>query len=226
MSGRGRDQLPLDLPVEPRFGREDFLVSASNEAAYTAVESWPDWPGPTLALVGPPGSGKSHLGAIWAARARARMVAAAALERSDPAALVEAGAVLVEDGDCVSAAGEAAFFHLLNLARERGAFVLVTANAAPDLWGVRTRDLLSRLRLALMVEIGAPDDALIRAVLVKLFLDRQLTVDTGVIDYLALRMERSFSAARDLVATLDREALAQGRRITRAMAGEVLARGG
>lgn len=216
-----REQLALDLPVEPRYGVEDFLVSSCNEAAYERIEAWPAWPDPVLLLTGPPGAGKTHLGAIWADRARARSLSAAALRLADPPALAAAGAVLIEDGQGIGGA-EAALFHLLNLAREKRTFLLITAATAPDQWGLTTPDLLSRLRLAPLVEIGAPDDALIRAVLVKQFVDRQLVVDVGVVDFLALRIERSLAAARATVANLDRAALAQGRRITRAMAGEWL----
>lgn len=216
---RRPDQLALDLPHEPRFGVEDFLVSSSNEAAYELIGAWPRWPDPVLTLVGPSGSGKSHLAAIWAQRAGARTLSAASLSLADPPALAAAGAVLVEDGETIGGA-EAALFHLLNLAREQRSSVLITAAAPPDRWGLTTRDLVSRLRLAPMAEIGAPDEALLKAVLVKLFVDRQLVVDTGVVDYLALRIERSLAAAREVVERLDRTALAQGRRITRAMAAE------
>ncbi|MGH6845890.1 MAG: hypothetical protein ACREC0_00195, partial [Methylocella sp.] len=92
----------------------------------------------------------------------------------------------------------------------------------PDAWGLRTADLLSRLRLAPAVEIGLPDDALMRAVLVKLLSDRQLVVDAGVVSYIALRIERSLDAARAFIDALDREALARQTRISRAIAGDVL----
>lgn len=214
-------QMSLDLPFEPRYGEEDFLVSASNEAAYSAIEAWPGWHDPVLILSGPAGAGKSHLAAIWAERAGARRLSAPSLPLADLPALAASGAILIEDADTLGNA-EAPLFHLLNLVREVRCSLLMTAKAAPDLWGLKTRDLLSRLRLAPLVEIGAPDEALVRAVLVKQFVDRQLVVDTSVVDYLALRIERSLDAARDIVARLDREALARGRRITRAMAGEVL----
>jgi chromosomal replication initiation ATPase DnaA len=214
-------QLALDLPVESPMEAEDFLVSASNEAAYSVLEAWPDWPDAILLLTGPPSSGKSHCAAIWAARAHAWTLARAALREEDVPRLVSAGALVLED--CDRAQGhEAALFHLLNLARERRSFVLLTAERAPEQWGLATADLLSRLRLAPRVAIAPADDGLLRAVLVKLFVERQLVVDTSVVEYLALRLDRSIAAARDMVERLDRLALERGRRITRALVAEVL----
>jgi chromosomal replication initiation ATPase DnaA len=174
-----------------------------------------------LMLVGPSGSGKSHLGAIWARKAAARVVAAEALSRAPLVELAAARALLIEDADRVGAE-EAALFHLLNLARESGAHLLLTARGQPDGWGLKTADLVSRLRLAPIVSLGAPDLDLTQAVLFKLFSDRQLMVDPSVVSYVALRIERSLDAARAIVAALDREALAQGKRVTRAMAAQFL----
>ena len=215
-------QLTLDLPIETRFGREDFLVSPSNADAFETFEGWPAWPDRVLLLLGPTGAGKSHLGAIWAERCHARILPASALAGADVAALAAAGPLLLEDVD--SARGiEAELFHLLNLVRNStNSWLVLTARAWPDGWGLRTADLLSRLRLAPAVEIAEPDDALVRAVLVKHFIDRQLVVDTTVVEYLAMRIERSLDAARQVVEALDREALMAGRRITRPMAGDVL----
>jgi chromosomal replication initiation ATPase DnaA len=214
-------QLAFDLPVDPRFGREDFLVSPSNEQAYTRVESWPEWSDTVLVLSGPRGSGKSHLAAIWAATAHAWTVDAFEVVPQQVPHLVSGGALAIEDIDRVER-DEAALFHLLNLAREKRAFVLLTCEKPPDQWGLRTPDLLSRLRLAPSVSIGAPDDALLKAVLVKLFVDRQLVVDTSVVDYIALRIERSLAKADELVKILDKEALSRGRRVSRAIAAEIL----
>lgn len=215
------DQLILELASEPRFGTEDFLVSQSNEQAYGMIELWPQWPDPVLLLLGPPGSGKSHLAAIWAARAEAGALRAEALASADLPTLAQNKALLVEDADRLGA-NEVALFHLLNLTRAEGVSLLITARTAPETWGLVTADLMSRLRLAPRVTIEAPDDALMRAVLVKLLVDRQLIVDTNVVEYAALRLDRSLDAARDFVAALDREALSRGRRITRAMASDVL----
>jgi chromosomal replication initiation ATPase DnaA len=217
----GPKQLAFDLPLDPRFGREDFLVSPSNDAAYGYIERWPDWPDTILLLNGPAGSGKSHLASIWATTARAWTVDAFEVTKDKVPHLVSNGALVIEDADR-GERDEAALFHLLNLARERKASVLMTCETTPDRWGLWIPDLLSRLRLAPSVSLDPPDDALLKAVLVKLFVDRQLVVDTTVVDYIALRIERSLARAAEIVVALDKEALSRGRRISRPIAAAVL----
>ncbi len=214
-------QLPLALGFREKFGREDFLPGPSNAAALALSERWPDWPARTVVLVGPEGSGKSHLAAIWAETAGARSIASHAIAAVTVPTALATGALVIEDlreGVC----DDAALFHLLNLAREQGDFVLITARFSPNAWTIRLRDLASRLRALPTVALDAPDDALLRAVLVKLFADRQLAVDESLIGYLATRIERSFAAARDIVAELDREALRHKREVNRALAAELL----
>lgn len=211
-------QLTLDWPHQPSFAREDFLVAASNREALFAIERWPDWPGRMLLLVGPEGSGKSHLAALWTQASGAAAIQGGELVTPLP---VASGALLIEDADRMGAAEEQ-LFHLLNAALQADAWVLLTARAGPETWGLRTPDLLSRLRLAPVARVGAPDRELTEAVLYKLFSDRQLQVEPHVITYVAMRMERSLAAAQRLVAMLDQKALAKGRRVTRSMAGELL----
>jgi chromosomal replication initiation ATPase DnaA len=219
-------QLAFDLPLDPRYGREDFLVGPANEAAYALVEAWPDWPDSVLVLTGPSGSGKSHLAAIWAERAHAWTVQAADIDADAVQHLVSNGALVIEDVDRAQNRDEAALFHLLNRARERGCPLLLTSGTGIDALNLATPDLRSRLRLAPGIAIREPDDALLRAVLVKLFVDRQLVVDLSVIDSLALRIDRSLGRARDVVAELDRDALGRQRRISRPLALAVLRRMG
>jgi chromosomal replication initiation ATPase DnaA len=221
---RGPRQLTLDLDHAESYARDDFLGGPSNTAALTLIDGWPDWPNQVVVLIGPEGSGKSHLAAIWAAQAGARCVAARALSDTDVPAALATGALVVEDA-AESGFDETALFHLLNLAREEGAHVLITARTAPAAWTVRTPDLASRLKVLPVVALAPPDDALLRAVLVKLFADRQLAVDEPLIGYVATRIGRSFADARAAVATLDEEAMRRKRPLTRALAAEVL-RGG
>ena len=216
-------QLVLDLPVEPRYGPDDFLVSPSNEDAYSRLELWPDWPSRFLHLRGPAGSGKSHLAAIWAQRSGAPILPAGRIDDEIAAASDGVPALVIEDLD-VRPVAETALFHLVNIARERQVSVLVTSAEPIERCGLRTPDLMSRLRLAPVVDLHPPDDALLKAVLVKHFVDRQLVVDTSVVDYLATHIERALARAAEIVAGLDREALSRGRRITRPMAAALVAK--
>lgn len=213
-------QLALALDHAESFAREDFLSGPPNAAALALIERWPDWPGRLMLLVGPQGSGKSHLAAIWAQAAGARFAAARTLDSASLPTTLATGALVLED----LAPGrfdERALFHLINLAREEGAFVLMTARSTPAGWNIKIPDLASRLRALPAVGLAAPDDALLRAVIVKLFADRQLAVDESLVVYLANRIERSFAAARAAVDALDHEALRQKRPATRALAGEL-----
>jgi chromosomal replication initiation ATPase DnaA len=173
-----------------------------------------------MLLVGPESSGKSHLAAIWAAAAGARFISASVLAETDPPAALATGALVIEDLS-EGEVGEHALFHLLNLAREEDAFVLLTARRTPAAWNVGLPDLASRLRALPVVTLASPDDALLRAVIAKLAADRQLTLDETVIGFLLTRIERSVAAARDAVTVLDREALRQKRPVTRALAADI-----
>jgi chromosomal replication initiation ATPase DnaA len=213
-------QLALALAHVESFAREDFLVGPSNAAAFALVEQWPDWPSRVMVLVGPEGSGKSHLAAIWAELAGARFLAARALKTEIVPSALATGALVVED--IAELVDERALFHLLNLAREENGYVLIIARTPPGGGTIEIRDLASRLTALPVVTLAPPDDALLRAVLVKLFADRQLAVDEFLISYLASRIERSFAAARSVVERLDHEALRQMRPVTRSLAAEML----
>lgn len=215
-------QLVFDLAHRQALGEEDFLVSSSNSAAVELIDSWPDWPHRACLVVGPAGAGKSHLANVWRLKSSAALFDAATLSDGDVAGLPEGSALAVEDIDR-GIADEQAVFHLLNRVREGGIFVLMTSRVAAGDLDFRVPDLRSRLRALPMVELDAPDEALLRAVLVKLFCDRQLNVDPAVIGYLCLRMERSMEAAARVVAAIDRLALATHRKVTRPLAAEALA---
>jgi chromosomal replication initiation ATPase DnaA len=214
-------QLALPLDHAESLAREDFLEGPSNASALALVDSWPGWPARAVVLAGPEGSGKSHLAAAWAQVAGARLIAARALQDIVVPAALATGALVIED---LAPGGfdERALFHLLNLAREEDAYLLITMRTPPAGWAFAVRDLGSRLRALPVVAISPPDDALLRAILVKLFADRQVAVDESLIGYVAMRIERSFAAARSAVQSLDREAMRQKRPLTRALASEIL----
>ncbi len=218
------NQLTFDLALPPpTYAREDFVVAAGNREALAWLDRWPDWPAPALALSGPPGSGKTHLGRIWAARTAAAPVEGTDLEGknvADLAALSAASsAIVIEHAE---RAPERALFHLYNLMRERRGHLLLISDAPPAHWRIALPDLASRLRAAPAVAVSPPDDELLGSIILKQLADRQLHAGAGVVQYLVSRMERSGEAARQIVAALDRRALAERREIDRRLAADVL----
>jgi chromosomal replication initiation ATPase DnaA len=215
------EQLPLELGHRPALGRDDFLVSDSNADAVGWIDLWPDWRSPGLVIVGPPASGKSHLAQVWCARSGAASVGLAALAEPGAAArLAEYRCIVIDDAD--RGADERNLLHLYNLLAERGGSLLMTALEPPARWGLRLADLRSRLSALPVVAIRAPDDALIQAVLVKLFADRQLRVDPELVAYLSARLDRSLAVATNAVDILDRSALASRRALTIPFARDTL----
>jgi chromosomal replication initiation ATPase DnaA len=208
------------LPHSESLSRDDFLEGPANVDALALIDRWPDWPNRIMLLVGPEGCGKSHLASIWAEQAGARSTTALALTAGAVPGALATGALVVEDMNA-SSFDERALFHLINLAREDEAFVLLTARQSPA-DSVELRDLRSRLRAVPVVTLLPPDDQLFRAVIVKLCADRQMSVDETLVGYLATRIDRSFAAARRAVERLDTEALRLGRPVTRALAAELL----
>ena len=215
------EQLILDLPHRPAFGAEDFLVSDCNLGAVRLIDSWPDWQENAKLLIGPAASGKTHLGRVWQALSRAELLSPDGLDMASLDAMGAGTALIVED---VDRAGydEKALFHLLNVAREKRLFVLLTARDAPNRFDCSLPDLRSRFNALPAIRIGPPDDALLKTVMLKHFADRQLVIDPKSLDFLALHIDRSLAAAAVAVAAVDRAALASGRKISRQLVAEAL----
>ncbi len=218
------EQLAFDLPVRPAFGRSDFLVAPSNALAVRALDDWQSWPQGRVVLAGSAGSGKTHLARVWQAATGAGFVAARDLSADKLPQLPECGFLVLEDVDRIAGSrmAETALFHLLNLGDAAGAKLLLSAKAPPARLRFRLADLQSRLEGARLISLAAPDDALLGAMLVKQFGDRQIEVSPELVAYLLTRIERSTAAVGRVVVALDRKSLAQKRKITRALAREVL----
>lgn len=217
-------QLIFDLSQRAALGREDFFVAPSNALALATLDAPSGWPAGKMLLIGPEGAGKTHLAALWAGENRALIVAAASLGVADAPRLAAARAVVVEDVDRIGSNDEAqrALFHLHNLLAAEGGRLLLTAASAPRDWGLSLPDLASRMQATASVKLDPPDDALLAAVLVKLFADRQITVTPALIPWLVTRIDRSLATARKVVAALDERALQKAAPVSRTLAAEVL----
>lgn len=213
-------QLAFELSHRAALGLEDFLVSDSNAAAVDLIDRWPDWPVGAAIIAGPAGSGKSHLANVWRLKSGAETVTARDCKTARVPELASGAALLVED--LATLQDQQAVFHLLNLVREQRLAMLLTSETAPGGLGFTLPDLSSRLKALPFAAIAPPDDALLRVLLVKLFADRQISVEPAVVDYLLLRMERSMDGARRLVAEVDRQALMAKRAVTRPIAAAAL----
>jgi len=219
MTGKAQ-QLVFDLPHRSALGLEDFMLSPSNQAAVNVIDRWPAWPHPSMVLVGPEGSGKTHLASVWRDASAAEAIAAADL--TDGKSLTEARTIVIEDADR-SIGSERALFHLMNLAREQGGNLLITGRAPPGDWTVALPDLRSRLRACPVVQLGPPDEGLLGMVLVKLLHDRQLPATPAAVAYLSRHLDRSTAAALAVVEAIDKLLWDKPSEITRTVARRALA---
>ena len=221
-------QLVLNFEHRPALGGEDFLVTPCNEDAVAWIDRWPDWPSPALVIHGPAGCGKSHLAQVFQAKSGAVRVSATDMLQKEPPALLEGvSACLLEDTGQVfgkenQAELEEALLHLYNTVREHDGSLMITGKTPPARWPITLADLSSRLKTATVAQIGSPDDALLAAVLVKQFADRQIRISGDVVSFVQARIERSFDVLGQFVDATDKLAMAEKKRITIPLARRVL----
>jgi chromosomal replication initiation ATPase DnaA len=194
------------------FSREDFVISLTNAHVVRALDAWPAWYGGCLALVGPPGSGKSHLAQAWAAEVGALVLTGGSMIDLAP---VHHRPVLIEDAD--QGVGDEALFHLINRAGEGGG-LLLTSRSLPQAWPARLPDLRSRLNAMSVAELPPPDDVVLEGLLRAFFRERSISPAEDLIPYLLRRIERSAGSARQIVERLDEAAVAEHRPVSRALA--------
>jgi chromosomal replication initiation ATPase DnaA len=221
------EQLTFDLPVREALQREEFFVSPSNAIALATLDAAELWPSNKLVLTGPRGSGKTHMAHVWAVDRDAVIIGVDELLHADIPLLASMRHVVVENADRIvdlpnARDTEEALFHLHNLTLAEGGHLLVTASTPPNLWKLSLPDLASRMQGSSVAKIDAPDDALLSAMLLKQFEDRQLAVSYPLIPFLVKRMERSTANLRSIVEALDTAALRLGKPISRKFAAQVL----
>lgn len=222
---KGVQQIPLDFSGRSALGREDFLIGRSNQDAVNWIDRWPDWPAPLLIINGPAASGKTHLAAVWREKTKAEPIKPEMLISRTAEQIANAGESIVLDGIdpwLGYREAEETLFHLYNIFKEEKRSFLVTLRMAPSQAEFTIPDLASRFRAAPVANIHAPDDMLLGSVLIKLFDDRQLRIHNDVLKYILPRMERSFSAARDIVSEADKMALSRKKGISIPLIRDVL----
>ncbi len=213
-------QLRLELRRPTSYRREDFIISPTSAAVVQALDAWPNWHAGCLALVGPAGSGKSHLARTWARRAGAALLMAGGDAPLNLADLQDGRPVLIENAD--QGVADDMLFHLINRAGAEGCGLLLTARVPPATWSAELPDLRSRLNGLTVAVLPEPDDEVLEGVLRKLFRERNIRPTEELISYLLKRIERSVPYARTVVERLDELADAEQKPVSRALARQIL----
>jgi chromosomal replication initiation ATPase DnaA len=213
------NQLAFDWPTGVALGPDDFFVSEANAQAFAMLGTPETWPERKLALIGPTGSGKSHLARVFQSQNDAVLFKATTIGADFR---TDAKTVIIEDIEGLPSIAEEAAFHLHNNLRNARGTLLLTSHVPPSRWPIALPDLASRMQATTVVQITNPDDALLSALMMKLFADRQINPQPQLVQYLTTRIERSYAAAAEIVSRLDTAALAQGRKINKALAAELL----
>lgn len=209
-------QLTFDLPHHTAMGQEDFLEAECNQSALNTLLKWPNWPTPAVILSGEAGSGKTHLASVWAAKSHAQFIDCHDL-RNTPDLFEKTNPVFVVE-DIHRYVGreedEQILFHLYNHVKNANGSLLMTTEKDVSFLKWQLPDLKSRLHQATTLTIQEPDDMLLKAVMMKLFFDRQILIDERTLNYAITRIERSFDAVRTLVEDIDKLSLEEKKRVT------------
>ncbi|MEM9231938.1 MAG: DnaA/Hda family protein [Pseudomonadota bacterium] len=216
-------QLPLDLRPRPALDRAAFMVSACNSDAVAMVDDPALWPGGKLALVGPEGTGKTHLAVAWADRTGAVITSARTIDLGRPPPAFQ----VIEDVDRIAGdlQAEEAVFHLHNGVVNQGGKLLLTGRSAPQNWPLLLPDLASRMRATALARLDTPDEALLGAVMVKLLADRGVKAAPSLVHYVLPRIERSMQAVEQMVERLCDAGFSADRKIGRKLAIDLLDEG-
>ena len=205
-------QLILDLRSIPSMGRNDYFVSDVNKEAVTWLDDWPNWTTFGFIVCGPLGSGKSHLAQVLKTLSHGCIIEAKDVSDQNIDQLSEKKCLIIENIELFTS--ETLLFHLYNMLLENKNNLMITSKLTMSQISFELPDLKSRLLSMPQVNIGFPDDRLLKNLLIKQFLDKGILVEMDVIDYLIKRIDRSFEAISKLVSKIDFKSLEKAKKIT------------
>ncbi len=217
------NQLSFSLPKKETLDRDNYFVSQANQGAVSLIEDWINWPSRKLILVGSEGSGKTHLGHLWASEVGATIINATTLMEQQVSELSKAP-VLVEDINEIqrNQPVEIVLFHLHNLLYSEGHSLLMTSQILPGRLSFSLEDLQSRIEASTIAKLHPVDDDLLGAILIKMFADRQIHFSDKLLTYVLSRVERSYTAAKLFVEEVDSKAMAESRVIGKKLVRDIL----
>lgn len=226
----GIHQLPFEFAHRPYMSKDDFIKAPCNAEALDMIEMWPQWPAFALCIYGPERCGKTHLAHIFSETVAIKTNRPYPLPRLDakdvdfdlpPQLFARSNCLIIEHLN--GQINEEALFHLFNLYRNQGGFILFTALQPPARMNFRLPDLQSRLNMLPAIGISEPDDELLSALIIKLFMDRQITVSLDVVNYILVNMQRSFTYVHRLVKEIDDISLSYKRAVSIPIVKEAMA---
>ena len=217
------NQLSFSLPKKETLDRDNYFVSQANQGAVSLIEDWINWPSQKLILVGSEGSGKTHLGHLWASEVGATIINATTLMEQQISELSKAP-VLVEDINEIqrNQPVEIILFHLHNLLHSEGHSLLMTSQILPGRLSFSLKDLQSRIEASTTAKLHPVDDNLLGAILIKMFADRQIYFSDKLLTYVLSRVERSYTAAKLFVEEVDSKAMTESRVIGKKLVRDIL----
>ena len=202
------------------YKKENFFVSTSNLEAFEILNSWPKWIKKFINLYGEKYSGKSHLARIFESKSTCLNISEKDFTEEILIKFKTKQSLIIEDYQ--NNISENLLYSLINIVEQENKYLLITSEKPINEFNYKLNDLVSRLNNFLYIKLGAPDDELIYALIVKNFSDRQITIDKKLIDYIIKRIDRSYESIFIFISKVDQLSLQKGKPINLEVIKKVL----
>ena len=202
------------------YKKENFFVSTSNLEAFEILNSWPKWIKKFINLYGEKYSGKSHLAKIFELKSTCLNISEKNFTEEILIKFKTKQSLIIEDYQ--NNISENLLYSLINIVEQENKYLLITSEKPINEFNYKLNDLVSRLNNFLYIKLGAPDDELIYALIVKNFSDRQITIDKKLIDYIIKRIDRSYESIFIFISKVDQLSLQKGKPINLEVIKKVL----